>query len=359
MLDEVGEAGQKRLKEAKVAVVGAGGLGSPVLMYLGAAGVGHIGIFDFDTVDRSNLQRQVLYGEATLGKSKVEAAADRIEDLNPNVQVVVYNQGLNSENAIELLQPYDIVVDGTDNFPTRYLLNDACVILDKPLVYGSIYRFEGQISVFNYQGGPTYRDLFPTPPAPNSVPSCAEAGVLGVLPAVVGSIQANEVVKLILGIGTPLSGRLILYNALDMTFDELSLKRAPDKAEIVELIDYKNFCGLENNDGDYPFAEDLSASDCHNRITQGWRPFVLDVREPFELLVSRFPNCDANIPLKLLASELEDLPTMRPILIVCKGGHRAHKARTILQNNGFDKSIVLRDGINGWAREIDPSINTY
>ena len=359
LLNEVGESGQVRLKEARVAIVGAGGLGSPVLMYLAAAGVGTIGIFDYDTVDRSNLQRQVLYGESDIDRKKVDAASARLRDLNPNVQVVTHIDGLNSENALELLSLYDIVVDGTDNFPTRYLLNDACVILGKPLVYGSIYRFEGQVSVFNHKGGPTYRDLFPSPPAPNSVPSCAEAGVLGVLPAVVGSIQANEVIKLILDVGKTLSGRLLLYNALDMTFDELTLKRVSERAEITELIDYHGFCGLRSVMEETLIDGQIMAIDCNDRLKSGWKPFILDVRNPAELLVSRFPNCDANVPLPSLIERTASLPKDRQILLICKLGKRASHAQKILTSLGFENPVVLLGGINGWSNDIDPSIPTY
>jgi adenylyltransferase/sulfurtransferase len=294
-----------------------------------------------------------------LGISKAEAAKARLGDINANVRVITHGEGLTRDNALELLAQYDIVVDGTDNFPTRYLLDDACVILDKPLVYGSIYRFEGQISVFNYRGGPTYRDLFPTPPAPDSVPSCAEAGVLGVLPAVVGSIQANEVVKLILGIGSPLSGRLLLYNALDMTFDELSLQRASDRPEIVELIDYEGFCGLKRgSDADIP-SDSISVGDCNERMAGGWTPFILDVREPSELLICKFPGFHANIPLRVIGQESASLPVDEPILVVCKLGKRAQLAREILVSLGYEHSIVLQGGIDAWARDIDPSIATY
>ncbi|MEE2751010.1 MAG: molybdopterin-synthase adenylyltransferase MoeB, partial [Myxococcota bacterium] len=248
ILDEVGLDGQRRLKGSSVLCVGTGGLGSPLLMYLAAAGVGRIGIVDFDVVDESNLQRQVLHGSSTVGQPKVKSAEGRLKDINPFLQLDLFEEPLTSENALRILEPYDVVVDGTDNFPTRYLVNDACVILGKPNVYGSIFKFEGQATVFNYEGGPNYRDLYPEPPPPGLVPSCAEGGVLGILPGVIGCIQANETIKILLGVGTSLSGRLLLYDALNMKFRELKLRRDPDAKPIETLIDYQQFCGIPNAD---------------------------------------------------------------------------------------------------------------
>ena len=248
ILDEVGMEGQRKLKGSSVLCIGTGGLGSPLLMYLAAAGVGRIGIVDFDVVDASNLQRQVLHGTASVGRPKVQSAAERIKDINPHVQIDIYEEALTSDNALDIVRPYDVVVDGTDNFPTRYLVNDACVILGKPNVYGSIFKFEGQASVFNYQGGPNYRDLYPEPPPPGLVPSCAEGGVLGILPGVIGCIQATETIKILLGKGDTLSGRLLLYDALGMTFRQLKLRRDPNLKPITELIDYQQFCGMPAND---------------------------------------------------------------------------------------------------------------
>ena len=290
ILPEVGVAGQERLKASSVLCIGTGGLGSPLLLYLAAAGVGRIGVVDFDVVDASNLHRQVIHGTASVGKRKVLSARDRIADINPFVQVDLYEEPFTSANALRIAEPYDVVVDGTDNFPTRYLVNDACVLLGKPNVYGSIFRFEGQASVFNHQDGPNYRDLYPEPPPPGLVPSCAEGGVLGVLPGIIGTIQATETLKILLGIGETLSGRLLLFDALQMSFRELRLRKSPDTPRIERLIDYEQFCGVSRTHTsreETPMSsagtfDRISVTEAARRLAEGWKPFVLDVRTTAE-----------------------------------------------------------------------------
>ena len=368
ILPEVGLEGQKKLKGSSVLCVGTGGLGSPLLMYLGAAGVGRIGIVDFDTVDASNLQRQIIHGTSTVGRPKVESARERLRDLNPNVQVDVYETPLSSENALEILAPYDVVVDGTDNFPTRYLVNDACVILGKPNVYGSIFRFEGQASVFNHAGGPNYRDLYPEPPPPGLVPSCAEGGVLGVLPGIIGCIQANETLKILLGIGETLSGRLLLFDALGMRFRELKLRRDPEARPITTLIDYDQFCGLPKADAHAPSREEAptvagrfasaDAVTIDRRLRDGWTPFVLDVRGVAEAAIVRFPFADALIPHTEVAARLAEIPKDREILIHCKLGGRSAQAAQVLAEAGY-RVTNLDGGIVGWAKTVDPTMPTY
>ena len=368
ILPEVGLEGQKKLKASSVLCVGTGGLGSPLLMYLGAAGVGRIGIVDFDTVDASNLQRQVIHGTSTVGRPKVESARERLRDLNPNVQVDVYETPLSSENALDILAPYDVVVDGTDNFPTRYLVNDACVILGKPNVYGSIFRFEGQASVFNHAGGPNYRDLYPEPPPPGLVPSCAEGGVLGVLPGIIGCIQANETLKILLGIGETLSGRLLLFDALGMRFRELKLRRDPEARPITTLIDYDQFCGLPKADAHAPSREEAptvagrfasaDAVTIDRRLRDGWTPFVLDVRGVAEAAIVRFPFADALIPHTEVAARLAEIPKDRDILVHCKLGGRSAQAAQVLAEAGY-RVTNLDGGIVGWARTVDPTMPTY
>jgi adenylyltransferase/sulfurtransferase len=343
--------------------VGTGGLGSPLLMYLAAAGVGRIGIVDFDVVDESNLQRQVLHGTSMVGVPKVQSAKQRIHDINPNVQVDVYEVPLSADNALEILAPYDVVVDGTDNFPTRYLVNDACVLLDKPNVYGSIFKFEGQATVFNYQGGPNYRDLYPEPPPPGLVPSCAEGGVLGILPGVIGTIQATETVKILLGKGNTLSGRLLLYDALNMRFRELKLRRDPEAEPITELIDYEWFCGLKYDEPEEdPVAEAfdrISVTDAKAKLDGGWKPYVLDVRKPHEADIVKFDFADRLEPHETVASIADELPRDRDILVHCKAGGRSAKAAATLAGLGFTRLYNLEGGITGWAREIDDSMPTY
>jgi adenylyltransferase/sulfurtransferase len=368
ILPEVGMEGQQKLKAASVLCVGTGGLGSPLLLYLAAAGVGRIGIVDFDVVDASNLQRQIIHGTSTVGKPKVISARDRILDVNPNVTVELYEEPFTSENALRIGANYDVIVDGTDNFPTRYLVNDACVLLGKPNVYGSIFRFEGQASVFNYQGGPNYRDLYPEPPPPGLVPSCAEGGVLGVLPGIVGTIQATETIKILLGIGTSLSGRLLLFDALNMSFRELKLRRDPEAPTIEALIDYDQFCGVPKAPNNLPREEApviqsetfgrISVEDAARRLREGWKPFVLDVRNDAEAAIVRFPFADALIPHTEVGNRLADVPKDREILVHCKLGGRSSQAAAVLAANGY-RVTNLEGGIVAWAKQIDPSMPVY
>jgi sulfur-carrier protein adenylyltransferase/sulfurtransferase len=394
LLDEVGTAGQAKLKSAKVLCVGTGGLGSPVLMYLAAAGVGRIGIVDFDVVDASNLHRQILHGTSAVGKAKVLSACERLMDINPHIQLDVFEEVLNSENALRIIEAYDIVVDGTDNFPSRYLINDACVILGKPNVYGSIFKFEGQVSVFNSKGGwlrpvgwksltpdakkaarmaqkdwlydddiqgPHYRDLYPEPPPPGLVPSCAEGGVLGVLPGVIGSIQATEVIKLILGAGRTLSGRMLCYDALKMTFKEFKLQADPNTAPITGLIDYKQFCGysIQEEITSQKPIQSLTVSEFQTRQADGWKPYVLDVRKENEANIVSFPFVDRRHSHDTIDEILSELPQDRDILVHCKTGGRSLKAARTLINAGFSSIFNLEGGIVAWAEHIDPSMPKY
>lgn len=374
ILPNVGMEGQRKLKGASVLCVGTGGLGSPLALYLAAAGVGRIGLVDFDVVDVSNLQRQIIHGSSWVGKSKVESARARIADLNPNVQVDTYEEPLTSENALRILEPYDIVVDGTDNFPTRYLVNDACVLLGKPNVYGSIFRFEGQASVFNHEDGPCYRCLYEEPPPPGLVPSCAEGGVLGILPGLIGVIQATETVKIILGVGDTLSGRLMLYDALGMSFRQLKLRKNPgcvicgDSPSVTELIDYNQFCGVPSmNEGARPTdiaAEDegfarLSVTQIKAKMDGGWAPFVLDVRKPHEADIVRFDNADLLVPHEQISAHFESVPRDRDVLVHCKTGGRSAKAAKVLADAGYPNVTNMEGGITGWAKEIDSSLPTY
>ena len=363
LLDEVGIEGQERLKNSAVLCVGAGGLGSPVLQYLAAAGVGRIGIVDHDTVELSNLQRQVLHGESVLGMSKVQSAEQRLHETNPHVEVHGFPVPLTSENALDILKEWDLIIDGTDNFPTRYLINDACELLNKPLIYGSIYKFEGQMSVFNVDGGPTYRDLFPTPPPPGAVPSCAEGGVLGVLPAVVGSIQATEALKVLLGIGTSLSGRLLLYNALSMQFQELKFSRDPHRPAITHLIDYDEFCGFPQQSSKEPAVNELfsriSVQEAHSKMNEGWKPFVLDVRRPAEAEIVTLDFADRLQPHDQIQAIADELPRDTDILVHCKMGGRSAMACEALAAMGFNRLYNLEGGIVGWAQEVNPDLPTY
>ena len=364
LLPEVGIAGQERLKGASVLCIGTGGLGSPLLLYLAAAGVGRIGIVDFDVVDASNLQRQVIHGTGTVGRPKVESARARIHDLNPHVRVDIYAEALTSENAVRILGPYDVVVDGTDNFPTRYLVNDACVLLGKPNVYGSIYRFEGQASVFNLDGGPNYRDLYPEPPPPGLVPSCAEGGVLGVLPGIIGCIQATETLKILLGVGDTLSGRLLLFDALTMRFRELRVHRDAAANPIRGLVDYDQFCGVpKGTREEAPVLVsaafgNISVERAAARLRDGWRPFVLDVRGPQEAAIVALPFVDALIPHTQVAQRLAEIPRDREILVVCKLGGRSSMAAQVLADAGYS-ATNLEGGIVAWAQRVDPSLPTY
>ena len=367
ILPEVGVDGQKRIKAASVLCIGTGGLGSPLLLYLAAAGVGRIGLVDFDVVDHSNLQRQIIHGTSWVNKPKIESAKNRILEINPHCQVDLYNTRLSSDNALKIFEPYDIVVDGTDNFPTRYLVNDACVLLDKPNVYGSIYRFEGQATVFNYEGGPNYRDLYPEPPPPGLVPSCAEGGVLGILPGIIGVIQATETIKIILGEGNTLSGRLLLYNSLDMSFRELKLRPNPVRPVIEELIDYEQFCGIP--DAQAAEAEqkaaiaEMSVTDLKSLLDSGTDDYVLlDVRNPNEYEIAKIPG-SVLIPLSELENgtgveKVRELVNGHKLIAHCKMGGRSAKALSILKEAGIEGTNVT-GGILAWSREIDPSIPQY
>jgi sulfur-carrier protein adenylyltransferase/sulfurtransferase len=348
-------------------VIGTGGLGSPVALYLAAAGVGRIGLVDYDVVDFSNLQRQVIHGTSKLGVLKVESARERMLDLNPDIQVEVYNEAFTSENAMRIAESYDILIDGTDNFPTRYLVNDVCVLLGKPNVYGSIFRFDGQASVFDAQRGPCYRCLFPEPPPPGLVPSCAEGGVLGVLPGTIGSLQASEALKLILGIGEPLIGKLLLYNALDMSFDFVKLRKNPsckmcgEIPEITELIDYEAFCGVPGHDHEEGSAGpgwDITASELAERMRDGEPVRLIDVREPHELEISHLEGAHL-IPLGQLAGRLSELDSAQEIVLFCKAGTRSARALELLASAGFRKVKNLKGGINAWAKEVDHSLPIY
>jgi adenylyltransferase/sulfurtransferase len=367
ILPEVGLEGQKRLKAASVLCVGTGGLGSPLLLYLAAAGVGRLGIVDFDVVDHSNLQRQVIHGTSWVGKPKIESAKNRIHEINPYCQVDLYETALSSANALDIIRPYDIVVDGTDNFPTRYLVNDACVLLDKPNVYGSIFRFEGQATVFNYQGGPNYRDLYPEPPPPGMVPSCAEGGVLGILPGIIGVIQATETVKIILGQGTTLSGRLVLYNALEMKFRELKLRPNPVRPVIETLIDYEQFCGIPQAQAaeaeQQSMLAEMTVTELKQLIDSGADDFVLiDVRNPNEYEIAKIPGAIL-IPLPDIENgngieQVKAALNGHRLIAHCKMGGRSAKALAILKEAGIEGTNV-KGGIQAWSREVDSSVLEY
>jgi adenylyltransferase/sulfurtransferase len=369
IMPEVGLDGQKRLKASSVLLVGAGGLGSPLGLYLAAAGVGRLGLVDFDVVDFSNLQRQVLHGTGDVGRPKLHSARDRILAINPEVRVDLYETHLTSANALDILRPYDVVVDGTDNFPTRYLVNDACVLLGKPNVYGSIFRFDGQASVFYPGKGPCYRCLYPEPPPPGEVPSCAEGGVLGILPGLVGCIQATEAVKLLLGQGNPLVGRLLLYDALQMSFREFKVRRNPrcpvcgDRPTVTKLIDYEQFCGVRGQEA--PAAPTASAAggettveELKARLDRGEDVFILDVRNPPEYQISRIPGSTL-IPLPSLPQRLAELNPDREIVVHCKSGMRSQQAIGILRQQGFTNLKNLKGGILAWADRIDPTMPKY
>ena len=367
ILPEVGLEGQKRLKAASVLCIGSGGLGSPLLLYLAAAGIGRLGLVDFDVVDSSNLQRQVIHGTSWVGKPKIQSAKERILEINPYCQVDLYETRLSSENALEIMKPYDIVVDGTDNFPTRYLVNDACVLLNKPNVYGSIFRFEGQATVFNYQGGPNYRDLFPEPPPPGMVPSCAEGGVLGILPGLIGVIQATETVKIILGNGNTLSGRLLLYNSLDMTFRELKLRPNPERPVIEKLIDYEQFCGIPQAKAEEAKRQmdiqEITVQELKELLDSSKDDFVLvDVRNPHEYEIAKIPG-SVLVPLPEIENgpgveKVKELLNGHKLIAHCKMGGRSAKALGILKEAGIE-GINVKGGITAWSREIDSSVPEY
>ena len=366
IMPEVGMDGQLKLKQAKVLCIGTGGLGAPLGLYLAAAGVGRIGLVDFDKVDLSNLQRQILFDTNDIGRPKIEAATNRLRNLNPDIQIDNFETRLTSENALDILKDYDIVVDGTDNFPTRYLVNDACVILGKPNVYGSIFRFEGQITIFGYPGGPCYRCLYPEPPPPGLVPSCAEGGVLGVLPGIVGAIQAAETLKLIIGKGEPLVGRLLLFDALAMRFRELKLRKNPEcpvcggHPTITKLIDYEEFCGIRGQESASPAqtsVPEISPRELKTRLDRGDDLFILDVREPHE-----FQICNLGghlIPLGELSRRVNELDSSREIVAHCRSGKRSAEAVEFLRSAGFRKVLNLKGGILAWSDEVDASVPKY
>jgi adenylyltransferase/sulfurtransferase len=365
IIPDVGVAGQKRLKNARVLCVGAGGLGSPALMYLAAAGVGTLGIVDFDTVDESNLQRQVIHGQSDVGRSKAESAAASIREINPLVNVEIHDTALDRDNVRDIFARYDLIVDGTDNFATRYLVNDAAVLLGKPYVWGSIYRFDGQASVFWAEHGPCYRCLYPEPPPPGMVPSCAEGGVLGVLCATVGSIQANEAIKLITGIGDPLVGRLLIYDALELSFKDIRVRKDPEcpvcgkNPTVTELIDYEEFCGVVSDDAQRAAAgSTLTPAELKQLIDDGSRIEIIDVREPAEWQINRLPGAKL-IPLGELPGRLTELPQTEPVVLYCKTGGRSAEALALLKQSGFSTAKHLGGGIVAYAKTIDHEMARY
>jgi adenylyltransferase/sulfurtransferase len=364
ILPEFGMAGQRRLKEGSVLLIGTGGLGSPLALYLAAAGVGHIGLVDFDVVDESNLQRQIAHGTSTIGVRKTESARLRLNDLNPNVEVTTYEEQVTSENAFELMRPYDVIVDGTDNFPTRYLTNDASVMLGKPNVYGSIFRFEGQATVFYpKEDGPCYRCLYPEPPPPGLVPSCAEGGVLGVLPGVIGTIQATEAIKLLAGIGETLVNRLMLYDALSMRFRELKLRRNPncpvcgDHPTVTELIDYEHFCGITPEPETFT-SHEIMPVEVNTWLHSDDPPFLLDVREPNEWEIGHLPDA-MRISVNELQGRMNELDTAREMVVYCRSGMRSGRAVDMLRAAGFRKVKNMTGGILRWSDDVDPSVPKY
>ena len=364
IMPEVGMEGQLKLKQARVLCIGAGGLGSPLALYLTAAGIGTLGIVDFDVVDFTNLQRQIIHGTQDVGRKKLDSAADTLRGINPNVDIRKFETRLSSANALELFREFDIIADGTDNFPTRYLVNDGCVLTGKPNVYGSIFRFEGQASVFATKEGPCYRCLYPEPPPPGLVPSCAEGGVLGILPGLVGVIQATETIKLILGSGEPLIGRLLLVDALSMRFRELKLRKNPDcpacgtHPTVTELIDYNQFCGIRGEEAPAPTAmTDMTVEELKKRLDRGDELFVLDVREPHEYQICNLGG--HLIPLNDLPKRVSELDSSHEIVVHCKLGGRSAKAVEFLRQSGFTKVHNLAGGINAWAERIDPKVPKY
>ena len=364
LLPEIGIEGQKKLKAAKVLIVGTGGLGAPLALYLSAAGIGTIGIVDFDFVDESNLQRQIIHGTKDIGRPKVASAKDRMKSINPYINVITHNEALTSKNALDIIADYDIVADGTDNYQTRYLVNDACVFLGKPNVYGSIFQFEGQASVFYAKEGPCYRCLYPSPPPPGLVPSCAEGGVMGVLPGIVGTIQANEVIKLIVGGGSPLVGRLLIFDAWRMKFRELKLSKEPacpvcgKDPSIKELIDYEEFCGLKKKNDEKPI-ETITAVDLKARLDRGDKIQLIDIREPHERAIVKFPGAIV-MPLGQLQRRKDELDPEIDAVFLCKIGQRSVLGIRALEEAGYTGRLLnLLDGLNAWAREVDKSMPIY
>jgi adenylyltransferase/sulfurtransferase len=368
IMPEVAMDGQKRLKAAKVLCIGTGGLGSPLSLYLAAAGVGTLGLADFDVVDVSNLQRQIIHFTSDVGRPKVDSAEQKLRAINPDLVIRRHEHPVDSSNALEMFADYDVIVDGTDNFPTRYLVNDACVLLGKANVYGSIFRFDGQATVFYPPHGPCYRCLYPEPPPPDLVPNCAEGGVLGILPGLIGVVQATETVKLILGKGTPLIGRLLLYDALEMTFREMKVRKNPrcpicgPEPTIRELIDYHEFCGVRGAEpaapADSAAVYEISAPELKAMLDRGPRPFILDVRNPEEIAICRIAGSTV-IPLAELSNRLGELDPTSPMVVHCKSGVRSAKAIALLRSAGFSKLKNLKGGILAWAQEVDPTMPTY
>ncbi len=371
ILPEFGMDGQRKLKQSSVLLIGTGGLGSPLALYLAAAGVGHIGLVDFDVVDESNLQRQIIHGTSTVGVAKTESAKRRLHDLNPHIEITTYETQITAANALDLMRPYDVIVDGTDNFPTRYLTNDAAVMLGKPNVYGSIFRFEGQVTVFHpAAGGPCYRCLYPAPPPPGLVPSCAEGGVLGVLPGIIGTMQATEVIKLITGIGETLIGRLVLYDALTMRFRELKLRRNPDcpvcgdNPTITELIDYEAFCGImpvqpKAQEEAMNVQYEITPKEVAGLLEQPNRPFILDVRNPYEAEIATLPVTDKLIPVDELHGRISELDPNVEMIVYCRSGGRSARAVDMLRAAGFTKIKNMVGGTLRWADDVDPTMAKY
>ena len=366
IMPEVGMEGQLKLKQAKVLLIGAGGLGAPLGLYLAAAGVGKLGLVDFDVVDFTNLQRQVIHSTSTVGKTKLDSARERLSGLNPHIEIATYETALSSQNALDLFRDYDIIADGTDNFPTRYLVNDACVLLGKPNVYGSIFRFEGQASVFATEDGPCYRCLYPEPPPPGLVPSCAEGGVLGILPGLIGVVQATEVVKLIMGNGSSLVGRLLLYDALEMKFRELKLRKNPEcpicgpNRTIHALIDYNQFCGITPEPPPPPGLTEfeLNPEDVKEKIDRREEFYLLDVREPHEVQICTIPGSHL-IPLGQVTARVNELNSADEIVVYCRSGKRSGQAVEFLKKAGFRKVKNMRGGILAWSDHVDPSVPKY
>ncbi|WP_046470325.1 adenylyltransferase/sulfurtransferase MoeZ [Allosalinactinospora lopnorensis] len=361
IIPDVGMDGQKRLKNAKVLVVGAGGLGSPALLYLAAAGVGTLGIIDFDVVDESNLQRQVIHGQSDVGKPKAESARESIEEVNPYTKVVLHKERLDSSNALEVFEGYDLVLDGTDNFATRYLVNDACVLSNIPYVWGSIFRFDGQVSVFWNEYGPNYRDLYPEPPPPGMVPSCAEGGVLGVLCASIGSVMVNEAIKLITGIGDPLVGRLMIFDALEMTWKTVKVRKDPEGEPITELIDYEEFCGAVSEDAQEAAADStITARELKEKMDSGEDFHLVDVREKNEYEIVSIPGATLIPKGEFLTGEaFSKLPQDKQIVLHCKSGGRSAEALSALKGAGFSDAVHVGGGVLAWVNQVDPSLPTY
>ncbi len=367
IIPDVGKTGQRRLKNARVLVVGAGGLGSPALLYLAAAGVGTLGVVDFDVVDESNLQRQIIHGQSDVGRSKAQSALESIREVNPLVEVVLHEERLDSDNAMRIFEPYDLIVDGTDNFATRYLVNDACVLLGKPYVWGSIYRFDGQASVFWAEYGPCYRCLYPEPPPPGMVPSCAEGGVLGVLCASIGSVQVNEAIKVITGIGEPLVGRLMIYDALEMSYRTVKVRKDPEcpvcgkKPTVTELIDYEEFCGAVSQDAQLAAdGSTITAAELKDMLDRGDDIFLIDVREPNEYEIVSIPGATLIPKGEILSgAALEKLPQDKRIVLHCKSGQRSAECLAVVQNAGFADAVHVGGGVLAWISQVDPSLPSY